>query len=79
MSLTARQCETAKCPPNQNTLVLFDGQGLSLRITSKTNNKLWLWQYSYNKKRIIYEIFTILCHVLSSIAILYILLTMMSR
>lgn len=51
MSLTARQCETAKCPPHQNTLVLFDGQGLSLRITSKTNNKLWLWQYTYNKKR----------------------------
>jgi len=51
MSLTARQCDTAKCPPNQNTLVLFDGQGLSLRITRKTNNKLWLYQYSYNKKR----------------------------
>jgi integrase len=51
MPLTARQCETAKCPPNQNTLVLFDGQGLSLRITRKNNNKLWLWQYSYNKKR----------------------------
>jgi len=50
MTLTARQCETATCPPNQDTKVLFDGQGLSLRI-SRNNNKLWLWHFTYNSKR----------------------------
>lgn len=50
MSLTARQCETTTCPSNQDTKVLFDGQGLSLRI-SRNNNKLWLWHYTFNKKR----------------------------
>lgn len=50
MALTARQCETATCPPNQDTKVLFDGQGLSLRI-SPNGNKLWLWHFTFNKKR----------------------------
>ena len=50
MALNARQCETATCPSNQDTKVLFDGQGLSLRI-SRNNNKLWLWHYTFNKIR----------------------------
>ena len=50
MALTARQCETATCPPNQDTKVLFDGQGLSLRI-SRNNHKLWLWHFTYSSKR----------------------------
>lgn len=50
MPLKIRQCETAKCPPNKPMVVLFDGDGLSLRIT-QTQKKSWIYQYTHNKKR----------------------------
>ena len=48
-NLTARTCETLKCPSNKNMVNHYDGGGLYFRITP--NKKSWLFQFTLNGKR----------------------------
>ena len=48
-NLTARTCETLKCPSNKNMVNHYDGGGLYFRATP--NKKSWLFQFTLNGKR----------------------------
>lgn len=50
MALQERKCQTAKSTSAKGYDDFFDAHGLSLRVT-KTGKKSWLYQYTFNKKR----------------------------
>ena len=49
MALTKLQCESLKYA--NKTKSLFDGDGLTLKVSKAKNEKLWVYQYTFNRQR----------------------------
>ena len=51
MPLKKADVNRATCPPDKKSVLLSDGDGLLLRITSPNNLKGWVYRYTFNGKR----------------------------